>query len=76
MTELVNHIVNISSPLSCRTPSSNSFEKSDSNTGKDLPKSSSKYILENNKILFERYDRYGKLISRVPWSANSINEKA
>jgi hypothetical protein len=42
----------------------------------NIAKTSAKYIVENNKIVFERYDRYGKLISRVPWAARSISEKA
>ena len=42
----------------------------------DIVKTSSKYIVEKNKIVFERYDRYGKLISRIPWSAHPISEKA
>jgi hypothetical protein len=41
-----------------------------------IVKTSSKYIVENNKIVFERYDRYGKLISSIPWSAHPISEKA
>ena len=41
----------------------------------DHKKISHKYIIENNLIVYEKYDRYGKLISRVPWSPKTINEK-
>jgi hypothetical protein len=42
----------------------------------DNKKTSHKYIIENNLIVFEKYDRHGKLISRVPWSPKPIDEKA
>ena len=42
----------------------------------NIAKTSAKYIVENNKIVFERYDRYGKLISRVPWTTRSLRETA
>ena len=38
-------------------------------------KNSHKYIIENNLIVYEKYDRNGKLISRVPWSPKPIDEK-
>jgi hypothetical protein len=76
MNELINHIGNIASAGSYKTLPSVPAEYSRSDAGKDISKSTSKYILENNKIVFERYDRNGKLISRVPWTAHSISEKA
>ncbi len=42
----------------------------------DNKKASHKYIIENKSIVYEKYDRHGKLISRVPWSLNPIDEKA
>ena len=42
----------------------------------DNNKSSHKYIIENNLIVYENYDRRGKLICRVPWSSKPIDEKA
>jgi len=36
---------------------------------------SHKFIIENNLIVYEKYDRYGKLISRVPWLPKTIDEK-
>ena len=76
MNESINHIGNIVSAGSYKTLPSVPAEYSRSDAGKDISKSTSKYILENNKIVFERYDRNGKLISRVPCTAHSISEKA
>jgi len=36
---------------------------------------SHKYKIENNLIVYEKYDRCGKLISKVPWSPRPIDEK-
>ena len=76
MIELINHIGNIASPGSYKPPTSIPVERNDSSVKRDIAKTSSKYILENNKIVFERYDRNGKLISRVPWTAHMVSEKA
>jgi hypothetical protein len=61
---------------SYQTIPGSSAERPGSNAKRDIAKNSAKYIVENNKIVFERYDRYGKLISKVPWAARSIREKA
>ncbi len=42
----------------------------------DNMKTSHKYLIENNLIVYEKYDRHGKLVSRVPCSPKSIDEKA
>ena len=42
----------------------------------NIKKTSHKYLIENNLVVYEKYDRYGKLISRVPWSLKPIDEKA
>ena len=42
----------------------------------EIKKTSHKYLIENNLIVYEKYDRHGKLISRVPWLLNPIDEKA
>jgi hypothetical protein len=76
MNESINHTGNIASLSGYKTPTGISFERSDSNVKKDIAKTSSKYTLEKNKIVFERYDRNGKLISRVPWPAHRVSEKA
>jgi hypothetical protein len=76
MNELINHIGNIASPGSCKPPTNMPAKRNDSSAKRDIAKTSSKYILENHKIVFERYDRNGKLISRVPWTANRVSAKA
>ena len=76
MNDLTNHIGNIANSGSYKPPTSNHTERSGLGDRRDISKTSSKYILENNKIVFERYDRYGKLISRVPWATHSISERA
>jgi len=63
-------------PGSYTTVRSIPAERSGVGHRKDMPETSSKYILDDNKIVFERYDRNGKLISRVPWTTHSISEKA
>ena len=52
------------------------YVHSDSGEGKGTQQSSSKYIVNNNSIVYERYDRYGKIIYKVPWSAHPIDEKS
>ena len=76
MIEPIDHIGNIANSGSYKPPTSMPAERSGFDGGRDIPKSSSKYILEKNKIVFERYDRNGKLISRVPWTAHRVTEKA
>ena len=33
---------------------------------------SHRYTIENNLIIYEKYDRHGKLILKVPWSQKTI----
>ena len=42
----------------------------------EAKKISHKYIIENNLIVYGKYDRHGKLTCRVPWSSKPIDEKA
>jgi hypothetical protein len=42
----------------------------------DNKKTSHKYLIKNNLVVYEKYDRHGKIISRVPWSLKPIDEKA
>mgnify|MGYP000602972743 CR=1 FL=1 len=37
---------------------------------------SHKYVVEGNLVVYELYDRHGKLISRVPWSHRPIDKRA
>jgi hypothetical protein len=39
-------------------------------------KGSHKYVIEKNLIVYEKYDRHGKLISKVPWSHKPIDKRA
>ena len=41
----------------------------------DNNESSSKYVIESNRIVYEKYDDYGKLIFKVPWPGRTFNEK-
>lgn len=76
MTGPINKINNIVGYGIYQTPTNMPAERNGSNVKGDIAKISPKYILENNKIVFERYDRHGKLISRVPWAAHPISKKA
>jgi hypothetical protein len=42
----------------------------------DFNEGAHKYILENNLIVYEKYDRHGRLVSRVPWSNKTTDEIA
>ena len=76
MNELITHIGNIANTGSYKPLTYMPVERSGFDGERDISESSTKYILEKNKIVFERYDRNGKLISRVPWTANRVNAKA
>jgi len=76
MIEYTNHIGMIAIPSIYPPLQSIPAERPGSDDRRDVSKTSSKYILDGNKIVFERYDHKGKLISRVPWTAHSISEKA
>ena len=76
MIEPINHTGIIASPSSYMPTLSIPAERSGFDDRKVMSQTSSKYILDKNKIVFERYDRNGKLISRIPWNTHSISEKA
>jgi hypothetical protein len=76
MIEPINHTGIPASPSSCTPTPSIPTGRSGFEDRRDISKTSSKYILEKNKIVFERYDRNGKLISRVPWTVKPISAKA
>jgi hypothetical protein len=62
MIEPANHTGMITNPGSYTPTPSIPVERSGSDDRRDISKTSSKYILDGNKIVFERYDRNGKLI--------------
>lgn len=76
MSGPIDQIKNIIIPGSNQKIPDTPVERPGSDIKNNIAKTSSKYILKNNKIVFERYDRYGKLISRVPWATHSISERA
>ena len=76
MIEPINHTGIISIPSSYTTVQSIPAERSGFDDKLHISKTSSKYVLDDNKIVFERYDRGGKLISRVPWTCNRVSAKA
>ena len=76
MIETINHTGINANPGSYTPTPTFPAERSGSDDRRNVSKTSSKYVLEGNKIVFERYDRNGKLISRVPWTANRITAKA
>jgi hypothetical protein len=76
MIEPINHTGIITSPSSHPPTTSIAVERPDLDYRRDISKTSSKYILDGNKIVFEQYDRNGKLISRVPWASNKVIAKA
>jgi hypothetical protein len=76
MNESINHIGNNANSSSYKPPTSMPAERSGFDDRKVMFQTSSKYILDDNKIVFERYDRNGELISRVPWTANKVIAKA
>jgi hypothetical protein len=71
----IDQVNNIISPGSYKKIPGGSAERPGPKTKGNIPKTSSKYIVEKNKVVFERYDRYGKLIFKVPWAARLISEK-
>ena len=76
MIEYTNHIGMIVIPSIYPPLQSIPAERPGSDDRRDISKISSKYIIEGNKIVFERYDHNGNLILRVPWTSRSISEKA
>ena len=75
MNEPINQIVGVLNkalhPLSQNREPRSSLADSKVNDQETLHK----YKIENNLIVYEKYDRYGKLISKVPWSPKPIDEK-
>ena len=76
MIETINHTGITSNPDRYTPTPSMPAERSGFDDRKVMSQTSSKYILDDNKIVFERYDRNGKLISRVPWTAHGVSAKA
>ena len=75
MNEQINQISPVLSSGNYQLFQNRLYAHSGSGEGKDTKQDSSKYIVYNNSIVFERYDRYGKVIYKIPWSAHPIDEK-
>ena len=75
MNEPINKISHTLSCSNCWLDQNWLYTKSDSGECKDTKQTSSKYIVDNNSVVYEQYDRYGKVILRVPWSAHLIDVK-
>ena len=73
MIEQTNQISPILSSGNYQLFQNRLFVHSGSGEGKGTKQTSSKYIVENNSVVYERYNRYGEVILRVPWSAHLIN---
>jgi len=76
MSGPVNQIDNVLGAASYQRLQPKSAVEPASGANKDTAQTSSRYIIVDNSIVYERYDRHGKLISRVPWTAHPIDEKA
>ena len=74
MSEPIDQIVGVLNNISHQTFQNRVFPSSLADSKVNNQKTSHKYRMENNLILYEKYDRNGKLISRVPWSPKPIDE--
>lgn len=60
MNVSIEQVNNVTSLGISKTFPGTPAERSRSSEKNDIAKTSLRYIVENNKIVFERYDRYGK----------------
>lgn len=70
----INHIVGILNTTLHRMYQNRVPVASLNDLQEENRETSHKFIIENNLIVYEKYDRYGKLTSKVPWSPKSIDE--
>lgn len=75
MNDLVHQINGISNTTFHQASQNKGAVFSSTDSQADDKKSSHKYLLENNVVVYEKYDQYGKLISRVPWSHKPMNTR-
>lgn len=75
MTEHINHIVGILNTTLQQMYQYRVSVGSFNDPQEGDKKTSHKFIIKNNLIVYEKYDLYGKLISRVPLSPKPIDEK-
>jgi hypothetical protein len=75
MSEPIKQISHISGSGNYQPFKNRLYTHSDSGESKGTKQTSSKYIVDDNLIVYEKYDRYGKLISRVPFSHKPIGKE-
>jgi hypothetical protein len=76
MSEPINQISQIVGFGSSQPFQNRLYTHFDFGEGKGTKQTSSKFIVDDNTIVYEKYDHHGKLISKVPWSHKSIGKKA
>ena len=75
MYEPMNNISHVLSCGSCWQDQNGLHKHVGCGQHKGTKQTASKYIVDNNSVVYEQYDRYGKVILRVPWSAHLIDVK-
>jgi hypothetical protein len=76
MNEPINQIVGILNTNLLQMSQNKVSVCSLTDTQVDNKKTSHKYTIENDLIVYGKYDRHGKLVSRVPLSPKPVAEKA
>jgi hypothetical protein len=76
MSEPINQISHIVGSAKYQTFQNRLHTHSGFGESKGTKQTSSKFIVDDNTIVYEKYDHHGKLISKVPWSSKPIDEKA
>ena len=71
----INHIVGILNTTLHQMYQNRVLVSSLNDLQEENKETSHKFIIENNLTVYEKYDRYGKVISRVPWLPKTIDEK-
>jgi len=75
MEDPINQIGNVLNTSRNQMSQNRPVPKSQADLKADNNESSSKYIIENNRVVYEKYDEYGKLIIKVPLPFKSVNKK-
>ena len=76
MNEPMNEISHILSYGNCWLDQNRLHKHTGCGEHKGTKQTSSKYIVDNNSVVYEQYDRYGKVILTVPWSARLVDVKS
>ena len=76
MNEPLNNISHVLNCGNCWLDQNGLHKHAGCEGHKGTKQTSSKYIVGNNSVVYEQYDRYGKVILRIPWSARLIEVKS